>query len=133
MTSYTQVKDFITTSDADANKNMSSETYNFTVPITSVVVGSYALKQFTIPLNKQTRFYQLYLNYSLTPDDWYSFPVADLVYNSDPANSLQIATNVTQSGGNLVINTYLINSGTGDLLIASFDVSITRRDFVDSA
>lgn len=132
MTSYDSVKNFIITSDADANKNMSSATYNFTSPSTSVAVGSYALKQFTIPLNKATRFYQLYIRYSLNPDNWYAFPVPDLIYDSDPANALQIATNVTQSGTNLVVNMYLINIGSGTLLVAAFDVNITRRDFVDS-
>lgn len=134
MTSFADVQNMILTSDADSNKNISSTTYSFTSTATgSIAVGSYVLKQYTIPLNASTRFYQLYLNYSLEAGKWFSFPVPDLVYGSDPANMLQIATNVTQSGSNLVVNEYLINIGSGAILVAAFDVSITRRDFVDGA
>jgi len=133
MTSFASVQNMILTTDADANKNVSSATYTSTAASASIPVMSYALRKFTIPLNKSTRFYQLYINYSLTPGKWYAFPVVDTFYGTPPTSYLQLATNATQSGENLVVNVYLINAGSATLAVSAFDVSITRRDFVDGA
>lgn len=126
---YDQVKNFVFSSDCDYNKNLSSETLQFSSDAVTVGVGSYALRQYTIPLSEETRHYQLYVNLSLDSGEYYAMPNPDRRYGT--GNVRTISVNVSQNGTDLTLNVYLINSSPGSQNFPTFTINATRRDFVD--
>lgn len=130
MATYDEVKDFIVTTDANTNKNLSSGDFSYSSPAVSVGVGSYVLRSYTVPLSRDTRFYQLYVRLSIDSDSWTALPTGDRLYNS---NQRAIAINTSSSGSNTTLSLYLVNQSGSTQSFPAFTVFVTRRDFVDEA
>lgn len=130
MTSFLEVKDFIVTTDANSNKNISSTIFLSTSPAAVVAAGSYAQRNFVIPLSQATRLYQLYINYGFEPDQYYSPSRYEYVDPGDAGKriSLQVTSNPDST---LTVAVYLVNNNPSPVSFAAFDVRFRRRDFLD--
>lgn len=127
MATYNQVKDFIITTDANSNKNASSATYVYSQAAITVPAGNYTTRTYNVPLSRDTRLYQIYVNLSIDGDVWTAMPCRDRFYS----NNRTIAMNISQSGNNIVLNAFYLNSSASSQTFPAMDVSVTRRDFVD--
>lgn len=130
MTNYNQIKALRLTTDANTNKNISSESFTFSSASVSVAAGSFVTRSFTIPLSEDTRFYQVYFNYSIRPGEYYSAAQFEYV---DPSASQRRYGNQLSSNpdGTLTLIVYLVNNGPGSSTFPAFDVNVLRRDFLD--
>lgn len=130
MAIYDEVKDFLVTTDANTNKNLSSGNFSYSSSAVAVGVGNFATRSYNVPLSRDTRFYQLYVRLSIDGVDWTSLPAMDRLYNS---NQQGIAMNTSSSGNNTTLNLYLVNQSGVTQNFPAFTVYVTRRDFVDEA
>lgn len=128
MPSYDEVKDFIITTEASAIKNLTSESFTFSSAATAVGAASYVLRQFTVPLSTDTRFYQLYYELSLDSGKW--FDVADVSpYQQSGIRGVQVV--VSKNATDLTLNLYLIDQSGAGTSFGDITINVTRRDFVD--
>lgn len=128
MTTYQEAEPFILTTDANTNKNLTTANFSFTSASVNVPIASYQLRQYTISLSRDTRFYQIYVNTNISTWVGYkSLPISDLYIDS----SRQVAVNISQSGSDITLNFYLINNSPGTINFPAFNINVTRRDFTD--
>lgn len=125
---YSQVANFILNSDANSNKNLSSDTYEFDFVARNVSAGSYDTEAYTIPLSVDTRLYQIYVNLSIDSGEWTTIPCVDRTYSS---GNKRISINLSQNGTNLTLTLYLVNPSGSTQNFGDMTVSVTRRDFAD--
>ncbi len=130
MTSYDQIKALRLTTDANTNKNISSETLQFSSASVVVGAGSFVTRTYTIPLSAETRFYQIYINYSFRAGEYYSTAQFDYV---DPVvltrrYAVQVSSNTS---GSVTMTIYLVNNDVSSTTFAAFDINVLRRDFLD--
>lgn len=127
MTSYASVSGFLVTTDANTNKNLSSEIFTFSQSAQSLPSGTYTVKSYSVPLSTATRLYQIYVNLSIDGDVWTALPARDRMYS----NNRKIAMNLAQSGNIATLDVYFINQDGSTRSFADMTISVIRRDFVD--
>lgn len=127
MASYSDVTNFLLTTDADSNKNLSITDNEFSQAAISLSAGTYKLVTYEFDISEDTRLYQVYVNLSIDGDFWTALPCRDRQYS----NNRVISMNLSQTGTTVSLNVYYVNQDASTRSFSAMTVTIKVRDFVD--